>query len=76
VKNGITIIYHVDGKSVFAKGKTKGGKPEGYWEWFRKDGTLKRSGDFKDGRAVEWLGMPAWPWFLSCLLRPKSVGAR
>lgn len=55
IKNGMTIKYHADGKSVFAKGKTKNRKPDGYWEWYRKDGTKKRSGYFKDGEVVgEW----------------------
>lgn len=28
---------------------------EGYWEWFRKDGTKMRSGHFKNGERVgEW----------------------
>ena len=27
----------------------------GYWEWYRKDGTLKRSGTFERGERVgEW----------------------
>lgn len=43
VKNGITYKYHADGKSVFAKGNMKNGNPDGYWEWYRKDGTKKRS---------------------------------
>jgi antitoxin component YwqK of YwqJK toxin-antitoxin module len=52
VKNGITFKYQADGKSVFAKGKMKNGKPEGYWEWYRKDGSIKRSGTFEDGEPV------------------------
>lgn len=52
VKNGMTYKYHADGKSIFAKGKTKNGKPDGYWEWYRKDGTKKRSGTFRSGEAV------------------------
>jgi antitoxin component YwqK of YwqJK toxin-antitoxin module len=29
--------------------------PTGYWEWFRKDGTIMRSGYFRDGVQVrEW----------------------
>ena len=29
--------------------------PTGYWEWFRKDGTMMRSGHFEDGKqAGEW----------------------
>lgn len=29
---------------------------DGYWEWYRKDGTIKRSGHFDNGEAVgEWI---------------------
>lgn len=49
IKDGVTTKFHADGKSIFAKGKTEKGKPHGYWEWYRKDGTLKRSGYFKNG---------------------------
>ncbi|OGG50735.1 hypothetical protein A2763_02315 [Candidatus Kaiserbacteria bacterium RIFCSPHIGHO2_01_FULL_54_36] len=41
--------YHKDG-SIWAKGRTKGGKMNGYWEWFRKDGSKMRSGYFKGGK--------------------------
>ena len=52
---GFTIKYHANGKTVWSKGKMKDGKPNGYWEWFRIDGTLKRSGNFKAGEVVgEW----------------------
>ena len=30
------------------KGKTVAGKMQGLWEFFRKDGSLMRSGHFKD----------------------------
>lgn len=31
------------------------GACDGYWEWFRKDGTKMRSGHFKKGKqAGEW----------------------
>jgi antitoxin component YwqK of YwqJK toxin-antitoxin module len=31
------------------------GVPDGYWEWFRKDGTKMRSGYFQKGKQVgEW----------------------
>lgn len=40
------VHYHRDG-SIWAKGNIVGGEPEGYWEWFRKDGTIVRSGTFK-----------------------------
>jgi antitoxin component YwqK of YwqJK toxin-antitoxin module len=46
--------YHKDG-TVWARGKTVGTTPVGYWEWFRKDGTKMRSGHFCDGIQVgEW----------------------
>ncbi len=49
------IKYHNDG-SVWAKGVTINGVPEGYWEWFRKTGTKMRSGYFKSGKQVgEWI---------------------
>ena len=32
------------------------GVPDGYWEWFRKDGTKMRSGYFKNGKQTgEWI---------------------
>ena len=43
------IKYHNDG-TVWAKGSTLGGKPHGYFEWFRKDGTRMRSGSFENGK--------------------------
>ncbi len=47
--------YHKDG-SVWAKGEMEDGKTEGYWEWFRKDGTKMRSGYFKKSQQVgEWI---------------------
>ena len=48
-------VYHKDG-SVWVRGKTAGGMPAGYWEWFRKDGTKLRSGHFENGEhAGEWI---------------------
>ena len=39
-----------------AKGAKKAGQLHGYWEWFRKDGTIMRSGNFKNGQNVgEWI---------------------
>lgn len=53
--DGFTIKYHANGKTTWSKGKIIKGKPEGYWEWYRIDGTLKRSGYFKKGESVgEW----------------------
>ncbi len=40
--------YHADG-SMWAKGKLTGKTMDGYWEWFRKDGTKMRSGTFDKG---------------------------
>lgn len=55
VLNGYTIKYHANGKTRWSKGKIIDGKTDGYWEWYRPDGTLKRSGYFKMGQAVgEW----------------------
>jgi antitoxin component YwqK of YwqJK toxin-antitoxin module len=46
--------HHKDG-SVRAKGWLRDGQLDGHWEWFRKDGTKMRSGDFDMGRQVgEW----------------------
>jgi antitoxin component YwqK of YwqJK toxin-antitoxin module len=54
--DGFTIKYHANGKTVWSKGKILDGKPEGYWEWYRIDGTIKRSGNFKNGEPVgEWI---------------------
>ena len=48
------IEYHKDG-SIQAKGERIDGVLEGYWEWFRQDGTRMRSGYFLAGRQVgEW----------------------
>jgi len=46
--------YHKDG-SIWANGPMIDDKCNGYWEWFRKDGTKMRSGYFKLGKQVgEW----------------------
>jgi len=45
---------HRDG-SLRARGPMLDGRPEGYWEWFRLDGTRMRSGSFAAGEPVgEW----------------------
>ena len=49
---GFTITYHANGKTIWSKGKVKDGQPDGYWEWYRPDGTRKRSGTFKNGETV------------------------
>lgn len=46
---------HRDG-SVRARGSMLDGELDGYWEWFRLDGTIMRSGWFDSGRQVgEWI---------------------
>ncbi len=56
-KKSSNTIYHKDG-SIWAKGKMSAGKPDGYFEWFRKParvggvGTIMRSGHFKKGKQV------------------------
>ncbi len=52
IVKGYTIKYHANGKTKWSKGKIKNEKPDGYWEWYRIDGTLKRSGHFKEGEVV------------------------
>ena len=54
--DGLTIKYHANGKTRWSKGRNEDGKPVGYWEWYRVDGTLKRSGHFEAGDPVgEWV---------------------
>jgi antitoxin component YwqK of YwqJK toxin-antitoxin module len=50
--DGQTIKYHASGKTVWSKGHMVDGQPDGYWEWFRIDGTIKRSGHFDKGQPV------------------------
>lgn len=47
--DGMTIKYHANGETIWSKGKVIDGQAEGYWEWFRIDGTIKRSGNFING---------------------------
>lgn len=55
IKDGLTIKYHANGKTIWSKGKILNGKTDGYWEWYRLDGTKKRSGFFEKGEPVgEW----------------------
>lgn len=54
--DGYTIKYHANGITRWSKGKCENEIPEGYWEWYRIDGTLKRSGHFEAGEPVgEWI---------------------
>ena len=56
VVDGITIKYHANGKTLWSKGKIEEGKAEGYWEWYRIDGTIKRSGYFAKWRTDQGNG--------------------
>ena len=54
VKKEKYVKRHADG-SVWATGTLVNGKLDGYFEWFRKDGTKLRSGYFKNGEQTgEW----------------------
>ncbi len=45
---------HADG-SIWAKGQMLGDQMHGYWEWYRKNGIIMRSGNFDNGKQVgEW----------------------
>lgn len=56
ILEGFTIKYHANGKTMWSKGMVSEGKPDGCWEWYRIDGTLKRSGYFDLGVQVgEWI---------------------
>ena len=52
VIDGFTIKHHANGRTRWSKGKVARGQPHGYWEWYRPDGTLKRSGHFDAGEPV------------------------
>jgi antitoxin component YwqK of YwqJK toxin-antitoxin module len=55
IVDDFTIKYHANGKTIWSRGKIVDGKADGYWEWFRLDGTRKRSGYFDKGEPVgEW----------------------
>lgn len=48
------VKYHNDG-TIWATGKMVNNTPDGYWEWFRKDGIILRSGFFRNGKQTgEW----------------------
>jgi antitoxin component YwqK of YwqJK toxin-antitoxin module len=53
--DGQHVERHRDG-SIRACGPVLDGQPHGYWEWFRLDGTMLRSGSFDRGRQTgEWI---------------------
>lgn len=39
--DGTAIRYHANGKIIWSKGKVVDDQPQGYWEWYRIDGTIK-----------------------------------
>ncbi len=44
--------------------------PDEYWEWFRKDGTIMRSGHFKKGKQVgEWITYDKKGKFIKCAMK-------
>ena len=47
-KTKLSVGYHADG-AIWNKGQTLDGQMHGYWEFFRKDGTIMRSGHFCQG---------------------------
>ncbi len=48
------IEYHAAG-TIRGRGAMLGDQLDGYWEWYRKDGTKLRSGWFENGRqAGDW----------------------
>jgi hypothetical protein len=54
--DGFTVKYHANGLTRWSKGKVIDGHAEGYYEWYRIDGTLKRSGHFIKSEPVgEWI---------------------
>ena len=48
-KSGLFIEYYKNG-GIKAKGKYKGSKMHGKWEFFRMDGSVMRIGSFNDGK--------------------------
>jgi antitoxin component YwqK of YwqJK toxin-antitoxin module len=56
IVDGLTVKYHANGQTIWSRGKIVDGKADGYWEWYRLDGTRKRSGWFESGAPVgEWI---------------------
>ena len=49
------VTFHRDG-SLWGRGHVVNGAMHGHWEFFRKDGTIMRSGSFdRDGQVGEWI---------------------
>jgi len=54
MKDDYLIKYHQNGV-IWSKGQVKDSQPQGYWEWYRDDGKLKRSGYWDKGQAIgDW----------------------
>ena len=54
--NGKSKKFHANGTSTWSIGLIQDGVSHGYWEWYRFDGSLKRSGYFHLGTPVgEWI---------------------
>lgn len=66
--DGVTIKYHANGTTIWSKGKIVDGYPEEYWEWYRPDGTLKRSGYFEKGEPIG-----EWTTYDSCGMKYKTT---
>jgi antitoxin component YwqK of YwqJK toxin-antitoxin module len=49
-QDNVVTKYHANGKTIWSIGTIIHGEPEGYWKWFRLDGTIKRSGYFIQGK--------------------------
>lgn len=49
-------VDYYDNGNVRFQGSEVDGKPDGRWEFFRRDGSIMRSGNFKAGEQVgEWV---------------------
>jgi antitoxin component YwqK of YwqJK toxin-antitoxin module len=72
------IHYHKDG-TIWAKGKTLDNEMHGYWEWYRKDGVIMRSGYFDKGLQVgEWItyDKKGNPYKVTQMKTPKNMSNR
>ncbi|UDY37261.1 DUF1801 domain-containing protein [Dermatobacter hominis] len=52
VTDGVRREYFADGQ-LKAEGPMRSGEPHGTWRWYRKDGTVLRTGQFRDGEQVD-----------------------
>ncbi|MDR1430690.1 MAG: hypothetical protein LBI99_01040 [Propionibacteriaceae bacterium] len=49
---GVTYKFYPDDVSVWSKGRYVDGMAHGYWVWYHRDGTVKRTGFFDMGTMV------------------------